>query len=31
MSAKRRCVGFVSAEALGIFGQGELESCGGLS
>ena len=32
VSAKRRCVGLVSAEAFDIFGQGEdLESCGGFS
>ena len=32
MSAGRRCVGFVSAEAFDIFSQGEdLESCGGFS
>ena len=32
MSVKRRCVGFISAEAFDIFRQGEdLESCGGVS
>ena len=32
VSAKRRCVGFISAEAFDIFIQGEdLESCGGVS
>ena len=31
-SAKRRCVGFISADVFGIFGQGEdLERCGGVS
>ena len=30
--AKRRCVGFISAEAVDIFSQGEVvESCGGVS
>ena len=32
MSAKRRCVGFISAETFDIFSQGEdLVSCGGVS
>ena len=32
VSAKRRCVGFISADASDIFSQGEdLESCGGHS